>query len=157
VRSRLWLSILLVEVDFIFGSADGFSGQPTESATPYLTITVSAAADSSSHKTAVRHSPVIEGGATRPSVSSQSNSESVMSANPVSPFSRASDLPVESEARVEPVVDSPEVMSRTLDRAEDVLDTVRTWKTTLEIIQRVMDTVGPVLEVCPMFSLLTLF
>jgi hypothetical protein len=95
-------------------SADGLSGQPTKSATPYFTITVSAAVDSSSHETADRHSPVVERGATRPC---QSNSESIMSAKPVSPLSRASDLPIQNDDLMGPVVDSLGAMSRTLDRA----------------------------------------
>jgi hypothetical protein len=148
-----------VELDILFGSADGGAG---DSATPYVTITMSASA-SSSMTAAINTpnptstdpgSPFAEGAAARAAV--QPTSEAMQSTAVTLPLSQTGDLSIEGCTPVEPVAVSQKDMSSTLDRVEEALDTVKTWKSATDTIKRVMDTVSPILQVCSITFLTTL-
>jgi hypothetical protein len=158
--------VICVEIDIIFGSADGHTRNSTEPVTLALTIVVSPDASSSlaavavntqNPRTADLDDRTAEGGATCPII--QSNSEIMQSAEvnaPLSPSSRTGDLPIGGGTPVGPVMSGQKEMSYRLDSAEDAMDTVKTWKRAVDIIKQVMDHVGPVVKVCvtPILSIL---
>jgi hypothetical protein len=149
--SRFWLSTLHVELDIVFGNADGHwhSKQPAT----VLTITVSSNASSS--RTATVNTPnltpgntVPEGGATRHIVKSDTETaQSTTVAAPRSDFSGTADL---RGTPVGTVPDSQPGMSSHPDRAEEAMDAVTIWKNAVDVMKQVVDTVSPTVKpVCP--------
>jgi hypothetical protein len=140
-------------------SADERAGHPTEPATLFLTITVSANASSyltaavniPNPTTADLDNPVAEGGAARSTVQAYSETTQSRAVTvTLSPLSQSGDLPVGGGTPVQPVVDNqPEASRSALHRAEEATDTMETWNSAVDIIKRVMDTVSPIAEVCP--------
>jgi hypothetical protein len=153
--SCFWLSILHVELDIVFGNADGHSKQTKKPAT-VLTITVSPNASSSrtvNTPNLIPGNPVTEGGAPRHIVQSDAETaQPTTVAAPLSDFSKTGDLLVDSGSGtpVGTVPDSQPGMSRHPDRAEEAMDAVTTWKSAVDVMKQVADTVSPILKsVCP--------
>jgi hypothetical protein len=158
--SCVWLSILQIEIDIIFGSDDGHS---TEATTLFLTITESANRNSSpsaaanipSPTTADLDNPSAEGRATRIAV--QLNSKTMLSiaaATSLPPLSRTGAIPVESDTFPVPSVmrSQPEMSRTALRRAEGAItnvNTIKTWKRAVTNIKWVMDAITPIAAVCP--------
>jgi hypothetical protein len=156
--SCILLSVLHVELELIFSSADGPSRHSTKPDT-LLMITISTNADSSL-TTAVNTSnpvttelddPVTEGGAVRPTIQFiHETRQPTTVAAPQSPLSQTHGLPTEDNTPVRPGVVSEAEMSCTLGRAEEAMeamDTMKAWKTAIDIVKQVMDTVDPIAEV----------
>jgi hypothetical protein len=156
--SCILLSVLHVELDIVFNSADGHGRHSTMPDT-HLTITVSATADSSLPTALITSDPVAtelvdsaaEGDAVRPSIQlNHETSQPMAVAASLSPFSQRLDLPTEGNTPVRPAVVSQSEMSRTLGRAEEAMeamDTIKAWKTAIDVVKQVMDTVDPIAEV----------
>jgi hypothetical protein len=149
------LITLHVDLDIVFGNADGHSKQTKEPAT-VLTITVSSNASSSRTATVntpnlTLGNPVTEGGVTRHIVQSDTESAQPTTVTaPRSDFSKTGYLLVDSGTPVEIVPDSQPGMSRHPDRAEEAMDAVTTWKSAVDVMKQVVDTVSPILKaVCP--------
>jgi hypothetical protein len=155
-HSCVWLSTLHVELDIVFGNADGHSRQTNKPAT-VLTITVSSN-PSSSQAVAVNTPNLTEAGDTRPIVPSDTETAQPTGTAvtaPISDISRTGDLLVDSGAPVGTVPDSQAGMSHHPDRAEGAMDAVTLWKSAVDVMKQVMDTVSPIVkEVChiPLFS-----
>jgi hypothetical protein len=126
------LSVLQVELEVIFSSADGHGRHLREPATLLLTITAStdslnAAATTPSPTTTALDNPGTEGGA------------------------RPSDLPTGGNTPVGPAQDGHMEISRTVDRAEEAMkamDTMVAWKGAIGVIKQVLDAIGPIADVC---------
>jgi hypothetical protein len=153
--SCFWLSILHVELDIVFGNADGHSKQTKKPAT-VLTITVSPNASSSrtvNTPNLIPGNPVTEGGAPRHIVQSDAETaQPTTVAAPLSDFSKTGDLLVDSGSGtpVGTVPESQPGMSRHPDRVEEAMDAVTTWKSAVDVMKQVADTVSPILKsVCP--------
>jgi hypothetical protein len=146
-----------LEVDIIFGPADGHTGYSTESASPYLTITVSsnaspsmtAAGNALNPASANLENPAAEGRTTR--FTDQVNDETIQPTSvtpPLSPLSPTTDLPVESDTAIRPVASNQTEKSLiALRHAEESIDTMKTWTNAVETVKRVMDAVSPIAEV----------
>jgi hypothetical protein len=157
-RSCILLSVLHVELDIVFNSADG-RGRHSTIPDTLLTITVSTIPDSSlttavitsNHVTTELDDSAAEGDAVRPSIQLNHESRQPMAvAAPLSPFSQTLDLPTEGDTPVRPVVVSQAEMSSTLGRAEEAMeamDTIKAWKKAIDVVKQVMDTVDPIAEV----------
>jgi hypothetical protein len=161
----VWLSILQIEIDIVFGSDDVHS---TEATILFLTITESAnrnfslnaAVNTPSPTMADPDNPAAEGGAARLAV--QLNSEIMQSMTPTTSLPRlfrTGDLPIESDTPVQPVARSQPERSRTALRRAGVainnINTIKTWKSAVTNIKWVMDAVTPIVAVCPIsFSLI---
>jgi hypothetical protein len=158
--SCILLSVLHVELDITFSSADGDSRNSTKPDT-LLTINVSTKA-SSALTTAVNTSnPVTtalddslaEGSAVRPTIKFNYDIRQPTSvAASLSPLFQAHDVPVptEGDTHVRPAVGSQAEISRTLGRAEEATEamgTIKAWKTAIAVIKQVMDTVDPIADV----------
>jgi hypothetical protein len=129
----VWLSILQIEIDIVFGGDDGHS---TEATTLFLTITELANRNSSLNAAANTPGPTTADVDTPP------------------PLRWTGDLPSESDTPpVQPLVGSQPETSRTaLRRAEEAINnvnTIKTWKSAVTNIKWVMDTVTPIAAVCP--------
>jgi hypothetical protein len=137
--TSVWLSILHIELDIIFDSADGQTRHPTEAITLFLTMTESANRNSSQNAAVNTPSPT--------------TMESTAAATSLPPLSRTGDLPIESDTPVQPTVESQTETSRTaLRRAEEAINdinTMKTWQSAVKNIKRVMDTVTQIAAVCP--------
>jgi hypothetical protein len=147
-----WLSILHVELDIVFGDADGNSKQTKASAT-VLTITVSSNASSSRTATVntpnlIPGNPVTQGDVTRHIVQSDTETaQPTTVAAPRSDFSGTADL---RGTPVGTVPDSQPGMSSHPDRAEEAMDGVTMWKSAVDVMKQVVDTVSPIVkDVCP--------
>jgi hypothetical protein len=143
-------------------SADEHAGHPTEPATLFLTITVSANASSSltaavntpGPTTADLDIPVAEGGAAGLQATVQAYGETTQPtavAAPQSPLSRpvTFDLPVEGGTPVGPVDSQTRALETALRHAEEAINTMETWHGAVKIVKQVMDIVSPIAEVCP--------
>jgi hypothetical protein len=127
------LSVLHVELEVIFSSADGHGRHLREPATLLLTITVStdslnAAATTTSPTMTALDNPGAEEGSARPG-----------------------DLPTGDNTPVGPVPDGQRAISRTVDRAEEAMkamDTMVAWKGAIGVIKQVLDAIGPIADVC---------
>jgi predicted component of type VI protein secretion system len=152
------LSVLHVELDIVFNSADGCGRHSTMPDT-LLTITVSINADSSVTTAVITSNPVTtelddsaaEGDPVRPSIqlSHESRQPMAVAVSP-SPLSQTLDLPTEGYTPVRPAVVSQSEMSSTLGRAEEAMeamDTIKAWKRAIDVVKQVMDTVDPIAEV----------
>jgi hypothetical protein len=155
----VWLSILHIEIDIVFGSDDGRS---TEATALFLTITESANRNSSLNAAVNTPSPTTadgvddaEGGAARLAVQCHNETfQSVAAATSIPSILRTGDLPSESDTPpVQPVVGSqPETSRAALRRAEEAINninTINTWKSAVTNLKWVMDTVTPIAAVCP--------
>jgi hypothetical protein len=154
--SCILLSVLHLELDITFSSADGASRNSTKPDT-LLTIIVSTKA-SSSLTTAVNTSnPVTtelddslaEGSAVRPTIKFNYDTRQPTS---LSPLFQAHHVPVptEGDTHVRPAAGSQAEISRTLGRAEEATEamgTIKAWKTAIGVLKQVMDTVDPIADV----------
>jgi hypothetical protein len=126
----VWLTILHVELDIVFVSADGHIAHPTEAITLFLMITESVNANSSLNvavnipiPTATDlDNPAVEGGP-----------------------ARLADGDVQSTTVAGGQTETPRSALR---HAEEAINTMKTWKSAVSIIKRVMDTVSPIAAVC---------
>jgi hypothetical protein len=124
------LSVLHVEFEIVFGSADG--KHLREPATLLLTITTStnslnATATSPSPITTALDNPGAEEAGARPG-----------------------DLPTGGDTPVGPGQDGHTEISRTVDRAEEAMnamDTMTAWKGAIGVIKQVLDAIGPIADV----------
>jgi hypothetical protein len=126
------LSILHVEFEIVFSSADGPGRHLREPATLLLTVTTStnslnATATSPSPTTTALDNPGAEEGGARPG-----------------------DLPTGSNTPVGPGQDGQTEISRTVDRAEEAMkgmDTMTAWEGAIGVIKQVLDAIGPIADV----------
>jgi hypothetical protein len=127
------LSVLHVELEIVFSSADGHGRHLREPATLLLTITLStnslnAAANTPSPTRTAPDNPGTEEGGARPG-----------------------DLPTRGNTPVRPAPDGQTETSRTLDRADEAMKamgTMMAWKSAIDVIKQVLDAIGPIAEVC---------
>jgi hypothetical protein len=154
----VWLSILHIEIDIVFGRDDGYSMEVT---TLFLTITESANRNSSLNAAVNTTSPITvdldgpaaEGGATPLAVQRKCETMQTIPVTSLPPSLRTGDLPRESDTPpVQPEVGSqPETSSTALRRAEEAINninTIGTWRSAVTNIKRVMDIVAPIVAVC---------
>ena len=150
---------VFVEIPFVLSNSDGQTGQPIQSVTICLTITVSA--NTTSHPilpinaTNAKLTEVdvtLVGQATRPIIAQDSveNTSSVVTSAPESLSPPADHVPVEASIPIPPVPDVQASMSpaenalRDADKATKAINLTSTWQGTVERIKWVMDTVSPV-------------
>ena len=149
---------VFVEVPFVLSTSDGQSGQPIQSVTIYLTITVSANATShpilpinatNAELTEVDVSLV--GQTTRPIIAQDSvETTSVVTSTPESLSPPADHVPVETNIPIPPVPDIQTMMSppenalRDAGEATKTINLTNTRKGAVARIEWVMDTVSSV-------------
>jgi hypothetical protein len=147
------LSIVRLEHDIVFSSAEGHTTEPI---TLSLTVTVSANASSlpsapvnTQDHTTVIDDPLAEGGAASRIVQSiNETTQPEADTAPLFPSSGTGGVPIGADAPVRPRAESQTKMSRTLDSAEEAMGAIKTWKSAVDVVKQVMDHVGPVVKVC---------
>ena len=148
-----------VEVPFVLSSSDGQTGQPIQSVTIYLTITVSATATShpilpinATNAKATEVDVSLVGQATRPIIAQDSveTTSSVVTTAPESLSPPADHVPVETSISIPPVPDVQTTMSpaenvlRGADKSNKTINLTSTRKGAVARIEWVMDTVSSV-------------